>query len=139
MPLQWRTTWTSSLWSHFYTSMENATLEILFGKDYIYEYTSKIHDIEYLLGTVSGCIMKKKLLIWPLSSEILTSSHLTPPEILLNPYIRLLPGNSLSKNFQPISFLFKIICHIHQSPHPQSPHPQAPHPKSSCTPCLVTG
>ena len=49
MPLQWRTTWTSSLWSHFYTSMENAMLEILFGKDYIYEYTSKIHDIEYLL------------------------------------------------------------------------------------------
>ena len=34
MPLQWRTTWTSSLWSHFCTSMENATLEILFGKDY---------------------------------------------------------------------------------------------------------
>ena len=79
---------------------------------------------------------KKKLLIWPLSSEILTRSHLTPPEILLNPYIRLLPGNSLSKNFQPISFLFKIICHVHQSPHSQSPHPQAPHPKSSRTPCL---
>ena len=34
MPLQWRTTWTSSLWSHFCTSMENATLETLFGKDY---------------------------------------------------------------------------------------------------------
>ena len=34
MPLQWRTTWISSLWSHFCTSMENATLEILFGKDY---------------------------------------------------------------------------------------------------------
>lgn len=79
---------------------------------------------------------EKKLLIWPLSSEILTRSHLTPPEILLNPYIRLLPGNSLSKNFQPISFLFKIICHVHQSPHSQSPHPQAPHPKSSRTPCL---